>query len=65
MEGLNFQVVLDLLAKWVPILLRIVGTAAVVATLTPNKNDDRIVQFILDLVNFLGGNVGKSRNIDH
>lgn len=43
-------------------LIQIIGAAAVVATMTPNKSDDKIVQFILDAVNFLGGNMGKAKN---
>mgnify|MGYP003137450283 FL=1 len=40
----------------------IVGGFAVIASLTPNKSDDRIVQIILDIVNFLGANFGKASN---
>jgi len=40
----------------------IVGGFAVIASLTPNKSDDRIVQMILDIVNFLGANFGKAKN---
>ena len=40
----------------------IVGGFAVLAFLTPNKSDDRIVQIILDIVNFLGANIGKAKN---
>ena len=40
----------------------IVGGFAVLASLTPNKSDDRIVQVILDFVNFLGANFGKAKN---
>ena len=40
----------------------IVGGFAVVASLTPNKSDDRIVQMILAMVNFLGANFGKAKN---
>ena len=40
----------------------IVGGFAVLASLTPNKSDDRIVQIILDIVNFLGANIGKAKN---
>ena len=34
------------------------GGFAVIASMTPNKSDDRIVQMILDVVNFLGANFG-------
>lgn len=40
----------------------IVGGFAVIASMTPNKSDDRIVQIILDCVNFLGANFGKAKN---
>ena len=40
----------------------IVGGFAVIASMTPNKSDDRIVQMILDVVNFLGANFGKAKH---
>ena len=40
----------------------IVGGFAVIASMTPNKSDDRVVQIILDMVNFLGANFGKAKN---
>ena len=62
MEGNIFQVVSDFLVQWLPIATQIVGSFALVAVATPNKTDDRIIQFVLDLVNFLGGNFGKAKN---
>ena len=50
------------LSSHIPQLLQIVGAAAIVATMTPNKTDDKIVQMILDAINFLGGNLGKAKN---
>jgi hypothetical protein len=49
---------------WIAVATSIVGSAALVATLTPNKSDDRIVQWILDIVNFVGANVGKAKNTE-
>jgi hypothetical protein len=43
-------------------LTQIIGIFAVIATLTPNESDDKIVKTILDGVNFLGGNLGKAAN---
>ena len=43
-------------------VVQIIGAFAIIATMTPNKADDKIVQFILDAVNFLGGNLGKAKN---
>ena len=48
--------------SWLGMLVTIVGCGALIATLTPNKSDDRIVQWILDIVNFVGANIGKARN---
>ena len=49
---------------WLAAATSVVGSAAVIATLTPNKSDDRIVQWLLDIVNFIGANVGKAKNND-
>tara|TARA_Y100000356_G_C11121248_1_gene214926 strand:+ start:295 stop:480 length:186 start_codon:yes stop_codon:yes gene_type:complete len=46
----------------VEILTQVVGVAALVATLTPNESDDKIVGFVLKVVNVLGANVGKASN---
>lgn len=62
MEGTIFQTISNWITSWIPMVLQIVGAFAAVATLTPNKTDDKIVQFLLDLVNFLGGNLGKAKN---
>ena len=50
--------------SWFAVATSIIGTAALVATLTPNKADDRIVQWLLDIINFVGANIGKARNND-
>ena len=49
---------------WLAAATSLVGSAAVIATLTPTKSDDRIVQWLLDIVNFIGANVGKGKNND-
>jgi len=43
-------------------VLMVVGGFAVLATQTPNQTDDKILQTILSLINFLGANVGKAKN---
>jgi|TARA_R100000656_G_C3884389_1_gene115177 hypothetical protein len=53
--GGNYLVILSSVSS-------IVGGFAVLASLTPNKSDDRIVQIILDVVNFIGANFGKAKN---
>ena len=57
MESLinNWQVILSAAAS-------IVGGFAVLATLTPNRSDDKYLQYLLDFINVLGANFGKSKN---
>jgi hypothetical protein len=45
-------------------ILQVVGAFAAIAVLTPNKTDDKWIQFILDAINKLGLNVGKAANKD-
>lgn len=52
----------EFIASIVDILVHIVGVAAVVATLTPNESDNKAVDFILNLINMLGGNLGRASN---
>ena len=44
------------------IVLEIIGVFAIIATQTPNKTDDKIVQSILNIVNAVGMNAGKAKN---
>ena len=44
------------------IVFAALGVAAIVAALTPNTSDNKAVDFILNIVNALGGNVGKAKN---
>ncbi len=48
----------------VEIILAVVGFLAMLATKTPNKSDDKIVQWILDIINFGAMNLGKASNKD-
>ena len=64
MEGTIFQSISNFIVVWLPIVTSFVGSFALIASMTPNKTDDKIVQFILDVVNFLGANFGKARNGD-
>jgi len=59
---MEFQTIVDFLITYVPIALQVVGVAAVIAAATPNKVDDKIVQFLLNALNFLGGNLGNAAN---
>lgn len=54
-----------LLANWdqvIAIVLAVVGAAAMVAKLTPTPRDDTIIGKILQLVNVIGMNFGKTAN---
>lgn len=54
--------IVEFVQKAIPIALVVIGIFATLATLTPNKTDDKIVQFLLSAINFLGGNIGKAKN---
>jgi hypothetical protein len=43
---------------------QIIGVGAIIASMTPNRADDKIVQMLLDLVNFSGFNFGGAKNRD-
>ena len=44
------------------IIIEVIGAFAVLARFTPNTTDDKIVQAMLDGINFLGMNHGKAKN---
>ncbi len=39
-----------------------VGAFAIISTMTPNTDDDKMVSQLLKLINFLGANFGESKN---
>ena len=47
---------------YIELITQVVGTFAIVATMTPNTSDNVIVDFLARIVNFLAANVGKSKN---
>ena len=54
-----------IIANWqqiTQIVVSVVGVAAIVASMTPNSSDNKAVDFILNIVNAIGGNVGKAKN---
>ena len=60
----QIQTIIGVIVDWIPTALAVVGAFALIATKTPNKTDDRILQVILDIINFLGANLGKAKNAD-
>ena len=50
------------LPAYIEVATQIIGTFAVIATMTPNSSDNAIADFLAKVVNFLAGNFGKSTN---
>lgn len=51
--------------NWTEILsavTSIVGGFAIVATLTPNQADNKIIDAVMQMINTLGGNFGNAKN---
>ena len=44
------------------ISLKLVGAFAVIATMTPNANDNKIADGLLKFINMIGGNFGNAKN---
>ena len=42
--------------------MKIIGGFAILATMTKNQTDNRILNYILRAINFFGANVGRARN---
>ena len=59
---MDFGALTNNLPALLEILTQVVGTFALVATLTPNSNDNAIADFLLKIINFVGGNFGTSAN---
>lgn len=51
-----------IITEYVPIALAVVGAFALIATKTPNKVDNKIAQFLIVVINFLGANFGNAKN---
>jgi len=60
MEVIN--TIVNYVVEYLPIALQIVGGFALIAIKTPNKVDDKILQIVMDVINFLGANLGKAKN---
>ena len=56
--------IIEVVQVWLPAITGLVTSCAVIATLTPTKTDDKIIQKILDVINFFALNVGKAENKD-
>ena len=49
---------------WIAAVTGIVTACTAITALTPTKSDDKIVNFILTILNVVSGNIGKNRNKD-
>jgi hypothetical protein len=49
-------------AGLIDLVISLVGAFAIIATMTPNKVDNKIADALLRVVNFLGANFGKAKN---
>ena len=50
---------------WEEILMgvtSVVGGFSVLASMTPNSADNKVVDAVMQVINFLGANVGKAKN---
>jgi len=51
--------------NWEQVLMgvsSIVGGFSILATMTPNSADNRVVDAVMRVINFIGANVGKAKN---
>lgn len=46
----------------IELLLAIIGVVSIIATRTPNKVDNKIVNVLLKAINYVGMNFGKAKN---
>ena len=49
---------------WLLAMTLLVSAATGITALTPTKSDDKIIGYVLKVLNFLAGNVGKNKNAD-
>jgi len=52
------------LPEWLTAITAVVTAATAITAITPTKADDRIINVVLKVLNFLAGNFGKNKNMD-
>jgi hypothetical protein len=48
--------------KWLPVIFQVIGAFSMIAAMTANETDDKVVNAILKVINLLGMNVGTAKN---
>ena len=61
---MDLQAIIAVIVEWVPKISTVVAGCALIATVTPTKVDDRLLQLTLDIINKIGLNIGKAINKD-
>jgi len=56
--------VVEFISVYLPVIISVVGSFSLIASMTPNSVDNKIAQFLMDVINFLGANVNKAANKD-
>ena len=54
----------EYLPAWLAAITAVVTAATAITALTPTKVDDKVVNFILKMLNFVAGNFLRNRNKD-
>ncbi|MDC0637490.1 hypothetical protein OAP25_02195 [Flavobacteriaceae bacterium] len=55
---------LESFPTWITAILTVVTAATAITALTPTKSDDKMLDIVLRILNFVAGNVGKNKNKD-
>ena len=51
-----------IMENWYFALMMLVGIFSIIATATPNETDNKYFNYVLNAINWLGGNFGKAKN---
>ena len=55
---------MDAILEWYQLITSIIGTFALIASVTPTKKDDTIVSYLTGLIDFLGANFLNAKNAE-